>query len=239
MHYKLGRIGFTVVGLVALATVGTSAQSFDDTCRVAMAPYYAALAASAQHDTEGTLRHLVEFQARWKKVAGLDAPAWALDASTGQTALQGVASRVQAARNRLNARDAAGAHVELEAIRVLLRDARSRHNVSTIDDAFTGFHDAMERITGRVGQKNEVTLRPEDFGPIRDETSLAQAAWVALTAESPDAGADWRRVGAGVSATLATLSRGATEHNGDRVQSAATELRREYFELLAVLAKGS
>lgn len=239
MRNRFGRIGFTLIGLLALAVAGTSAESFDDACRAAMAPYYAALATSARHDTDGTLRHLLEFQARWKKVTLLETPNWARDASAGSTALQGVASRLQAARDRLNARDAAGAHVELEAIRALLRDARSRHNVPTFDDAFTSFHDAMERLTGRVGEKNEIALRAEDFASILDETSRAQAAWIAATrlAEPLKAAAEWRRMDTRVSTTLSTLSRGASEHNGDRVQTEAAALRQEYFELLAVLAR--
>ena len=47
-------------------------------------------------------------------------------------------------------------HAQLESIRLALREIDARHHRSSVDDALTDFHDAMERMIGHVAGVNEI-----------------------------------------------------------------------------------
>lgn len=119
---------------VYMPVSGRAASDADAACRAAMAPYYAALLASARADADGMLRHVLLLKARWEEVtrqSGPAAPPWLLDSTGGRTVAAGVGAKIDSSRQHLP-RNVTGAHADLEAIRALLRDARTRHGVRTL-----------------------------------------------------------------------------------------------------------
>ncbi len=235
---------FLVVALVACVPSqarGRGSDSVDAACRSAMAPYYAALLASARSDADGTLRHLVALKSRWNEVlraAGPDAPAWIRSDVDGGQVGPAVAARIEAAWRRLPA-DVSGAHAELERVRALLRDARLRHGARTPDDALTDYHDAMERLSSHIGASNEIALAASDFVAIRSDVGRARTAWMDAAslldiehAESPSNG-----VSAATMRVLNTITTAADGQDAMTAQNASRELKSRYFDLLAVLAR--
>jgi hypothetical protein len=83
-------------------------------------------------------------------------------------------------RERCRKSDAAGAHAQLESIRLALREIDGRHNVLTVDDYLTDFHDSMQRLIGHVAGLNEIVLKPKDFDDIGEDYQAGQQAWKAI-----------------------------------------------------------
>ncbi len=234
--------------LFALATIAilaaprpTVAGTFDDQCRAAMAPYYAALLTSARGDADGTLRHLVALRGRWdnlRRVPEAERPAWA--SQPPDSVLDAVAARIEAARGKTVARQMVEAHADLESIRGLLRDARSRAGVRTFDDAVTDYHEAMERLTGRAGQHNEIALNADDYTAIQAQVERAAAAWAEL--ESSAGGLKdargWPVLSGATGRDLARLRTATAARDMAETQTGAEALRARYLELLTVLGRG-
>ncbi len=218
---------------------GRAPVEIDAACRSAMAPYYAALLASARGDADGTLRHVVLLESRWKAVLALPADSgfWLRDTVGGQTTGAAVASKIESARRRLP-RDVAGAHTELEGVRLLLRDARVRHGVRTLDDALSDYHSAMERLSGHVGESNEVSLSRDDFVVVRDDVRRARSAWTDVESFQ-----ELKAVAGSNDATTATrgllgkIGDAAERSDATTAQEAGRQLKTRYFELLAALAR--
>jgi len=218
-------------------------DAFDATCRAAMARYYAALLTSVHGDSEATLRQLLLLRARWEEVARLSksgGPEWTQDATAGQAPVAAVTAMIERARQRTAAGDVAGAHAELEGIRAVLRDVRARHGVRTFDDVLTDYHDAMERLTSRVGLRNEIALDAGDYGAIREQTSRAGAAWTEMkTIAGPvNKRPGWDDMATRTTAALATLQKAAAAQDAAAAQGAAAALKTHYFELLRILSRG-
>jgi len=219
------------------------ADTLDTACRAAMATYYAALLASVHADSDGTLRDLVLLRSKWEEVARVSqsgGPGWVRDVTGGQSPVSAVRGLIERARQCTVARDIAGAHAELEGIRVVLRDARARHGVRTFDDALTDYHDAMERLTSRVGLRNEIVLNADDYVAIREQTARARAAWAEIGAVAGPVTMlpGWRDVVARTATALATLERAAKAQDAAAAQATAGALKTHYFELLKVLSRG-
>lgn len=234
----------TTLVVVLVAGMPASARDqvsdTDAACRSAMAPYYAALLASARGDADGTLRHLLLLKARWDAVlrnSGSAAPEWLRDRITGRTVGMTVATTIGSARQHLPL-DVSRAHADLEAVRMLLREARARHGARTLDDAITDYHEAMERLSSHIGLANEITLAPKDFTVIGRDVEVARAAWARVESfpkiAKPPAG------GAGVVATarvLATIAEAAERRDAPALQQASQALKQDYFDLLSVLSR--
>lgn len=220
---------------------GTAPRNFDEACRAAMPAYYAALATSARGDGDGTTRHLLVLSTHWKELAArTDAPAWAKDTAGGRTVLAAVQWRIDAARQRTLARDVQAAHVQLEAIRAILREARSRHGVRTFDDAVTDYHEAMERLASRVGLHNEITLTAEDYVAIQEQSVRARNAWAGVESGAGPVRSlsGWSTTASDTSTLLTALQKAAFARDLDATQTAAESLKARYFDLLGVLSRG-
>ena len=230
-----------VAALVACipAQARGNASDIDALCRSAMAPYYAALLASVRGDADGTLRQVLILKSRWDEVTRpvADAPMWLRDSATGQSLGAAVNAKIGAAQHRLP-RDVAGAHAELEAVRVLLRDARTRHGARTVDDAVTDYHEAMERLSSHIGVSNEIALTPADFTAIRGDVERAQSMWTKVEAfpELAKAVTGWNDVAAATTSVLDAIARAADRRDVTTVQQASQALKNRYFDLLSVLS---
>ena len=234
------RHAFIVIAALLLAPLRLQAASpADAACQAAMAPYYAALLTSARGDGDGTVRHLIVLTATWDEVvrrAGADAPPWLRETPGGQPIAAAVSARIEAARRHLP-RDAAAAHGELEAIRRLLRDARTTHNARTLDDGVTDYHEAMERLAGRVGESNEVSLSASDFAAIKDDAARARAAWSGVEADLQKAVPASAEVAAATRTLLGQIASAADARDAGTSQRVAHELKARYFDLLALLSR--
>ena len=230
-----------LVVLIPTAGPATALDSGETACRSAMAPYYAALLASAHGDADGTLRHLILLRSRWEQQSQIPLPdgcQWLSDVSGGISVAAVVARRIDTARSRLP-RDVSGAHAELEAIRLLLRDARARHGLRTFDDALTDYHDALERVESLIGGRNEVALTARDFEAIRDQVKTARASWADVESRRHEviASAEWSALSIRTDAALKTISESASGRNANAVHDAAETIKRQYFDLLRVLSR--
>lgn len=217
-----------------------AASDADAACRAAMAPYYAALLASARGDPDGTLRQVFLLKARWDDVtrrSESDLPPWLRDTAGASTVATAVAARIDATRHQLP-RNITGAHADLEAIRVLLRDARTRHGVRTLDDAVTDYHEAMERVSSHIGLANEIVLTAADFKTIAGDAARARSAWTDVEShpELAKAPAGWKEAALATTSALASIARAADRRDGAAAQQASQTLRRRYSDLLSVLS---
>lgn len=136
-------------------------------------------------------------------------------------------------------RDVPGAHAELEAIWLLLRDARAHHGLRTFDDALTDYHDAMERLESLVGARNEMTLTARDFDAIRDQARAARAAWADVESHHrhlivSDA---WPALSDRTDTALKAIADGASAHYAIAAHDAAEMVKGRYFDLLRILSQ--
>lgn len=227
--------------VVCLSTFTEASASDTDTIGTAvMAPYYAALLASARGDADGTLRNVLILKARWDRVTRPkpDVPAWLGDTVGGRSLAAAIAAKIDSARQRLP-RDVSGAHSDLEAIRVLLRDARTRRGERTADDAVTDYHGAMERLSSHMGASNEVALTENDFALIDEDIERAHSTWtdVASFQEFEKTVAGWNDVAAATTSALDTLVKAADRRDQNTAQEASRSLKNRYFDLLSVLSR--
>lgn len=236
-------IPVVVMAALIASTPGSAqgpAADTDAVCRAAMAPYYAALLASARGDADGTLRHVLILKSRWDQVtrlAGPDVPVWLHDTATGPPVGAAVATKIESTRQHLP-RNVSAAHSDLEVIRALLRGARTRHGARTMDDAVTDYHEAMERLSSHIGLSNEVALTAKDFMTMADDVERARSTWAQVVSfpdlAKPPAG--WDDVAAATTSALGTLATAAGHRDATAAQAASQVLRNRYFELLSVLS---
>ncbi len=208
----------------------------------ASAPYYAALVASAHGNIDATNRHLLLLAARWDaaireaRSAGPPAltqdPAWgaALDRATGMLAK---------ARDLARSRNIAGAHAELEEMRLLLHEIRERHNVWILDDHLAEYHEMIERVAGHVSGRSEINLTPRDFQDIEEDLRGAQVSWAEVEKGAGSMGRlpAWQEAALRSSSALQQLSRAVTGKDRAAVAEAAERLKNSYFDLLTAVAK--
>lgn len=206
-----------------------------------MPPYYAALLASARGDADGTLRHVLILKAQWEKVTrrgASDGPAWLADTVMGTSVAAAVGATIDTVRQRLP-QDVSGAHADLETIRALMRDARTRRGERTADDAVTEYHDAMERLSSHIGVSNEIALTANDFSLIGDDIERAHSTWIAVGSfpELAKTAPGWNEVAAATKTVLDTLAKAADRHDARIAQQASHTLKERYFDLLSALSR--
>ncbi len=227
--------------LLAAIPLMAAGEAFDAAYRSAMGSYYAALLASARRDADGTVRHVMLLKSRWEAVMRLsdtDAPP-PLRADPGwRAALTRVAAQADRARQLVSKRDTAGAHAELEAIRGILHDARTKSGVRMFDDDLTEYHEAIERLSGLVGTRNEFRLKAEDFSVIKQQTERARRAWAAVevAANSIRTQPAWKDASARTAAALAVLEKAVGAQDSAGAIRAVEQLHGHYFELLEALS---
>lgn len=232
---------WTAVLLLAAAHLMAAGEAFDTAYRSAMGSYYAALLASARRDTDGTARHVMLLKSRWDVVIRLsqtDAPLPLRGDPGWRAALTRVATQADRARQLVSKRDTAGAHAELEAIRGILHEARTKSGVRMFDDDLTEYHEAIERLSGLVGTRNEFRLRAQDFGVIKEQTERARRAWAALESAANPVKTQpaWKDAAARTAAALAAVDKAVDAQDSAGVISAGEQLHTHYFELLAALS---
>jgi hypothetical protein len=157
-----------------------------------------------------------------------------------QSALvQQVGDILQDVRERCRKRDAAGAHAQLESIRLALREIDGRHNVLTVDDYLTDFHDSMQRLIGHVAGLNEIVLKPKDFDDIGENYQAGQQTWKAIEASAGSLARseEWRKAVSQVSGTLAAIGRGLQSRRPESLVPAIEGLREQYYTLLLAVSK--
>jgi hypothetical protein len=206
-----------------------------------MAPYYAALLASAHGDADGTVRQLILLRSRWEQLTRqpqAHSCAWLSEVVDGRSVAVSVASQIETARTRLP-RDVPAAHADLEAIRMLLRDARARRGLRTFDDALTDYHEAMERLESLIGARNEVALTARDFDAIRDQARTARAAWADVNARHRQliVSTAWPALSDRTDSALLSMSEGASAHDAAAAHRAAEIVKSQYFDLLRILSR--
>jgi len=208
----------------------------------ASAPFYAALVASAHGNIDATNRQLLLLAARWDAAVGearasgppvlVQDPAWSV-ALDRATALLG------RARALARGRDVAGAHGELEEMRLLLHEVRERHGIWTLDDRLAEYHEMMERVTGHVSGPSEINLTARDYQDVDEDLSGARASWAHI--EQLSAGlegvAAWRSAAGDTATALQDAARAVASRRRSVLAQAVDRLKTSYFELLSALAK--
>jgi hypothetical protein len=236
-----------VLGVLAVPAAASvdppDTDTFEQASRTAMTSYYAALLTSVHGDAEATLRQLLLLKSKWEEVARQSRPGgprWTQGATTGASPLATVADIVEQARRLTIRGDVAGAHAKIEGIRAVLREARARHGVRTFDDMLTDYHEAMERLTSRVGLRNEISLNAEDHVAIRLQATRARAAWSEIMAVHNPVTAlpGWTEVTTRTTTALVALEKAAIAEDGLAAQEAAAAMRTHYLELLRILSRG-
>jgi hypothetical protein len=234
-------------GLILIVLAGAALVADDraeTVLRSAMGPYYGALLASSRGNVEATHRQILVFISRWDRAARqarTDSPPALRDDAAWAKAIDAAGNSLNRARDRAVARDVAGAHAELEAFRMPLREIRGRHNLLTLDDRVTDFHDAMERLVGRASGRNEIQLTPADFDALSAALAAAKTAWreVEMAAASePKLGNDWKPAASSIGAALDRMGDAIARRDGGATGGAAQVVRERYFELLQSLAAG-
>jgi hypothetical protein len=222
----------------------TGALSADSGAAIdrAMAPYYAALVASARGNIDATSRHLLVFASRWetaKREARSAPPAAIRQDPAWPALLDEVDAVISRARDLVRLRDVASAHAELETIRSGFRDIRGRHNALTFDDHLTDYHEAIERTLGHVAGRNEIRLTPRDFADAREDLESAQAAWqlVQKTAGELARQPGWVAAAKSAGAALAAAERALDVRNATAAGQAVEHVKVTYYDMLLAIAR--
>jgi hypothetical protein len=224
----------------AAGTPGAAApDEFARAVAAAMGPYYAALIASHRGDGESTQRHLSLLTARWERVAKTAPPEPLRQDPTWPAALDRIRAILARTQALVRARQLERAHLELEGLRLVLRDARGRHGLLVFDDYLTDYHEAMERIVVRASMQNEIVLAEADYGELARDLGRARAHWAVVEREAGPiaATAGWPGPARRITELHAALERHVTARDAAAVARDAVALRDAYHDLLAVLAR--
>jgi hypothetical protein len=228
--------------LVALLLSAPAVAADAGAASKASAPYYAALVASAHGNIDATNRQLLLLAARWDaaireaRTAGppslMQDPAWgaALDRATAMLAR---------ARDLARSRNIAGAHAELEEMRLLLHEIRERHNVWILDDHLAEYHEMIERVAGHISGRSEINLTPRDYQDVEEDLRGAQDAWAGVekSAGSMHGVAAWQEAARQSGSALQQVARAVAGRDRAGVAETAERLKNSYFDLLTAVAK--
>jgi hypothetical protein len=229
--------------LLAALSSAQAPADFGKDLQAALGPYYAALVASSRGNIDQTQRQTLLFASRWDVVsreAPTGAPAALRNDPQWRQLVQHVGDTLQQVRERCRKGDMAGAHAQLESIRLALREIDGRHNLLGVDDYLTDFHDAMQRMIGHVAGLNEIVLKPKDFDDIAEDYQAAEAAWkeVGSSAGSLARSEDWRAAASRISTTLAGIGRELqSSRRPESLVPAIEGLREKYYTLLLAVSK--
>jgi hypothetical protein len=228
--------------LVALIAVLPPAAAETGAAAKASAAYYAALVASAHGNIETTNRQLLLLAARWdaavREARALEPAALRQDPAWG-AALDRAAAMLARARRLARARDIAGAHAELEEIRLILHEIRERHGLWIFDDHLAEYHETTERVMGHVSGPSEINLTARDYQDIEEDLHGAETSWakVEKAAGSLHTVPAWQAAARATTTALAELSRAAAGRDRAGVAHAAERIKNSYFDLLVAIAK--
>ncbi len=208
----------------------------------AFSPYYAALVSSARGNIDATSRHLLLFASRWETASweARKSPPREIEQDPEWPALlDEVNAVIKRARELVRQRDVAGAHAELEAIRLAIRDMHARHHALTFDDHMTDYHDALERTIGHVAGRNEIRLTPRDFADVDEDLQAAKVAWqtVQATAGPLSKNPAWMAAARSASASLEEAQRAIAAKNTTAVGRAAERAKATYYDLLLAVSR--
>ena len=238
---QLRPAGLLVVVSLLLAAAVAAAQPRQALAR-ASAAYYAALVASAHGSIDATNRQLLLLASRWdaalREARALTPPALAKDPSW-TAALERAATLLAKARDRARVRDIAGAHGDLEEMRLILHEVRERHGLWAFDDHLAEYHEAVERVTGHISGPSEINFGPRDYADIDEDLRAAQASWAAI---GKGAGAlrhdpAWEEAARATAAALQQVSRALAAKDRDGLAKSAELLHDTYFDLLSAIVK--
>lgn len=238
-RHAVPRLAAAVIALVAVRPlVADSTQAIER----AMAPYYAALVASARGNTDATSRHLLLFASRWGAASreARPSPPPAIEQDPEWPAvLDRIDAAIARARELVRVRDVAGAHAELETIRAALHDIRARHRALTFDDHLTDYHEAIERVLGHVAARNEIRLTERDFADANEDLQAARSAWrVVEGAAGPLATRPgWVEATRATSAALDAAQRAIAARHATDASRTAEQLKSVYYDLLLAVSK--
>lgn len=237
--------GTSALAIVALHWAGVLTAAlhadFARAVTTAMAPYYAALIASHRGDGESTQRHLTILTARWAQVE-TETPPEALrrdpDWPAALARIRTILARTQAL---VRARQLEAAHLELEALRLVLREVRGRHDLLVFDDYLTDYHEAMERIAVRASMQNEIVLAEADYAELEKDLARARSGWETVEREAGALAATpgWSTAARRIAGLHAELERLLSARDPAAVARAAVELRNAYHDLLVVLSRAT
>lgn len=230
------------VALVFTVSLPLLHAQADQALAKASAAYYAALVSSARGSIDATNRQLLLLASRWdaalRQLRAVSPQALNQDPEWAR-ALDKAGALLARARELARARDIAGAHAELEEMRLMLHEIRERHNLWSFDDHLAEFHEAVERVTGHTSSRSEINFTPKDYQDVDEDLRAARASWDTIL--KGDAAvrstAAWQQASRGTSAALQDLSRAVSASDRAGVARAGEQLKTSYFDLLLAISK--
>ncbi len=228
----------TAVLLAAAATVPLRAD-FTSAINAVMPPYYAALLASHRGDAESTLRDLVLVAARWDLVARETPPAALAGDPQWPVAVGRVKAIIERTRELVRVRNLDKAHLELEGLRLVLREIRGRHDMLVLDDYLTDYHESMERIAVRASMQNEIVLAEADFVEMTRDLGKARLRWSVVEKNAGAAASTpaWADAARRIVDAQAALEKPIAAKDPALTAEAAERLSDAYHRLLEVLVR--
>jgi len=231
------RTAAAIVGFV-LVTGLTARADFTSAITAVMGPYYAALTASERGDAESTQRDLGLLSAKWELV-GREEPPAALKADPQWHAdVQKIGEIIRQTGELVRLRNLSKAHIELEGLRLVLRQARGRHDMLVLDDWLTDYHEAMERVCVRASMQNEIVLADADYVEMQHDLSRAETLWADVERQAGKLASQpaWSAAARRITAAQIDLDLALTRRNGAAIAKNAEALKTAYHDLLVALS---
>jgi hypothetical protein len=225
--------------LLAAAAAVPLRADFTSAINTMMSPYYAALLASHRGDAESTQRDLVLLAAKWELVTREAPPAAIASDPQWPAAVGRVKAIIERSRELVRVRNLDKAHLELEALRLVLREVRGRHNLLVLDDYLTDYHESMERIVVRASMQNEIVLAEADFAEMTRDLGKARLHWATVEQRAGAAASapGWAEAARRIVAAQAALEKPLAAKDPRLVAQAAEQLTDAYHDLLGVLVR--
>jgi hypothetical protein len=233
-----GRSLFAAFLLTAVATAPARAD-FTSAVNAVMPPYYSALIASHRGDAESTQRDLVLLAAKWEAVTR-EAPPAALAADPQwPAAVARIRAIIERSRELVRVRNLGKAHLELEGLRLVLRELRGRHQMLILDDYLTDYHESMERIAVRASMQNEIVLAEADFAEMTRDLARARLRWAAVEqhAGAATSAPGWAESARRIVGAMTALEKPLAAGDPAGAGQAAEQLSDAYHKLLVVLVR--
>lgn len=206
-----------------------------------MGPYYSALIASERGDAESTQRNLVILAARWDQVAREEPPPALKADPEWHAALDTGRAIIARCQDLVRARSLGRLHLELEGLRLVLRRLRGRHNLLTLDDRLTDYHESMERVFVRASMHNEIVLADADYAEMTKDLTRARTLWATVEREAGPiaSAAGWAAAARRVAAAQAALDAPLARKDPPAIAERASDLKDAYHDLLVALSRAS
>jgi hypothetical protein len=233
----------SVCALLATLAAGAVAirADFQSAMNAAMGPYYAALIASERGDAESTQRNLVMLAARWDRVAREAAPAALKADPAWRAAVDRGAAIITRCQELVRARNLTALHLELEGLRLVLRQVRGKHNLLVLDDWLTDYHESMERVHVRASMHNEIVLADADYAEMTKDLNRAKSLWAIVERDAGTIASTpgWLDAARRLGAAQAELEHLLVRKDPAAIARAAGRLTDAYHDLLGALSRAS